>query len=164
MPRLPVDGTKVIEYRITMGSKERMLLESLTNSVRMKAFVGEEGVVDAVGDFSKLLAFAASIGGILELLGITDFFDFDDEIKAKVMEIIEKNKDNAKDEAYDIAVAGYRTQLDILFPGLGDILTGNFPDGIPGESPLDSDVDFSSSSQPAFSSIEEYQDWLRSRS
>ena len=28
MPRLPVDGKKVVEHRITLGTKERQLIES----------------------------------------------------------------------------------------------------------------------------------------
>jgi hypothetical protein len=37
MPRLPVDGKKVIEHRITFGTKEREIIESLSTSYAIKS-------------------------------------------------------------------------------------------------------------------------------
>lgn len=73
------------ELRITLGTKERMMVEDLLTSYRIKAVAGEDGVVEALSDFSKVLAVAGTIGGLLELLGITDVFDFDDSVKSLVL-------------------------------------------------------------------------------
>lgn len=62
MPRLPVDGKKVQEFRITMGSKERQLAESALNAYRIKAVV--PSVANVLGDVSALYA----LGSIWELL------------------------------------------------------------------------------------------------
>ena len=101
MPRLPVDGKRVIEHRITFGSKERMLLEDLTTSYRIDAISGNDSIVEVLGDGSKVLAALGTIGALLELMGITDVFDFDDEMKAKVMDTKEKVKEKAKEKATD---------------------------------------------------------------
>jgi hypothetical protein len=96
MPRLPVDGKKVIEHRITLGTKERELLQDMTTSYRIDAISGNDSIIEVLGDFGKLTAVLASIGGILEVLGITDVFDFDDTIKAEVLGIKDKILDNEK--------------------------------------------------------------------
>lgn len=73
------------ELRITLGTKERMMVEDLLTSYRIKAVAGEDGVVEALSDFGKVLAVAGTLGGLLELLGITDLFDFDDEVRGLVL-------------------------------------------------------------------------------
>jgi hypothetical protein len=101
MPRLPVDGKRVIEHRITLGGKERELLADLTTSYRIDAISGNDSIVEVLGDGSKVLAALGTIGALLELMGITDVFDFDDEMKAKVMDTKEKVKDKVKEKATD---------------------------------------------------------------
>ena len=96
MPRLPVDGKRVIEHRITLGGKERELLADLTTSYRIDAISGNDSVVEVLGDGGKVIAALGTLGALLELLGITDIFDFDDELKAKVMDTKEKVKEKAK--------------------------------------------------------------------
>ena len=85
MPRLPVDGKKVIEHRITFGTKERDLLDDLAMSYRIAAITGNDSVIETFADFGKVLAVAGTFGGLLELFGITDVFDFDDEVRAQVL-------------------------------------------------------------------------------
>ena len=101
MPRLPVDGTKVIEHRITLGGKERELLADLTTSYRIDAISGNDSVVEVLGDGTKVIAALGTLGAILELLGITDVFDFDDELKAQIMPIKDKIEDKIKEKATD---------------------------------------------------------------
>jgi hypothetical protein len=101
MPRLPVDGKKVIEHRITLGGKERMLLADLATSYRIDAISGNDSVVEVLGDGTKVIAALGTLGAILELLGITDIFDFDDALKGEVMEVKEKVKEKAKEKATD---------------------------------------------------------------
>ena len=97
MPRLPVDGNKVIEHRITFGSKERMLLEDLVTSYRIDAISGNDSIVEVLADGGKIISMFATLGAILELLGITDVFDFDDVLKAKVMEAQDRINDKIKE-------------------------------------------------------------------
>jgi hypothetical protein len=73
------------ELRITLGTKERMMVEELLTSYRISAVCGNDSIVETFGDFGKVLAVAGTLGGLLELLGITDVFDFDDEVKGLVL-------------------------------------------------------------------------------
>jgi hypothetical protein len=50
VPRLPVDGKKVVEYRITLGSKERMLLQDAVTSYRIDAMTGNDSVFETLAD------------------------------------------------------------------------------------------------------------------
>jgi hypothetical protein len=43
MPRTPVDGKKVIEYRVTLGGKERQLLDEITTAYQVKNIGGTIG-------------------------------------------------------------------------------------------------------------------------
>lgn len=73
MPRLPVDGKKVIEYRITMGTKERELIEQLFTAVSLNQVtkVSENlGLKSAIEDPAKLVLWLGSIATILEIFGI----------------------------------------------------------------------------------------------
>ena len=63
MPRLPVDGTKVIEHRITLGGKEREILESAMTAYSFRNVATP--VVTAVNDNTTLLLLAASLGIML---------------------------------------------------------------------------------------------------
>jgi hypothetical protein len=97
MPRLPVDGKKVIEHRITLGGIEREALKSLATSARITSIAGEDGLVNELQYGEELIAKLATIGFLLELLGVTDVLDFDDDAKAKAMEIKQKIGGNLQD-------------------------------------------------------------------
>ena len=97
MPRLPVDGKKVIEHRITLGGVEREALRSLALSYRIESLAGEDGVLNELGSVDNVIGKLAVVGFVLELFGITDIFDFDDDAKAKAMNIKEKIIQNEKD-------------------------------------------------------------------
>ena len=58
MPRLPVDGKKVIEHRITLGSKERQLLDNVATSYSINKIATP--LVSLISDVSAL-AFLTSI-------------------------------------------------------------------------------------------------------
>lgn len=73
------------ELRITLGTKERMMVEELLTSYRISAVCGNDSIVETFADFGKVLAVAGTVGGLLELFGITDVFDFDDEVRALVL-------------------------------------------------------------------------------
>ena len=97
MPRLPVDGKKVIEHRITLGGVEREALRSLALSYRIESLAGEDGVLNELGSVDNVIGKLAVVGFVLELFGITDIFDFDDDAKAKAMNIKVKIVQNEKD-------------------------------------------------------------------
>lgn len=56
MPRLPVDGKKVIEHRITFGTKERDLIQQLSTTYRVGKIA--QPAVDILKDSTALYALA----------------------------------------------------------------------------------------------------------
>jgi hypothetical protein len=95
--RLPVDGKKVIEHRITLGGTEREALKSLVTSARITSLAGDDGILNELASVDDVVAKLAVVGFLLELLGVTDIFDFDDDAKAKAMQIKEKVEGNVQD-------------------------------------------------------------------
>jgi len=72
MPRLPVDGNKVVEHRITFGTKEREQIDQLTNSLEVqnysKAFENlATPMVNLMNDVTGMIVFLT----ILAALGVT---------------------------------------------------------------------------------------------
>jgi len=63
MPRLPVDGVKVIEHRITFGAKEREILESTTTAYSFRNV--STPIITAINDNTTLLLIAGLIGLVL---------------------------------------------------------------------------------------------------
>ena len=116
MPRLPVDGKKVIEHRITLGGKERELLADLATSYRIDSISGNDSVVEVLGDGSKVIAALGTLGAILEPLGLTDVFDFDDDLKAQIMPIKDKVIEKVKEKGVDYATDIRNPITSILFP------------------------------------------------
>tara|TARA_R110000824_G_scaffold7472_4_gene33382 strand:+ start:199 stop:594 length:396 start_codon:yes stop_codon:yes gene_type:complete len=116
MPRLPVDGKKVIEHRITLGGKERELLADLATSYRIDSISGNDSVVEVLGDGSKVIAALGTVGALLELLGLTDVFDFDDDLKAQIMPIKDKVIEKVKEKGVDYATDIRNPITSILFP------------------------------------------------
>ena len=73
MPRLPVDGKKVVEHRITFGTKERDLIESFATSERLKA-VDIQGYLNILDDPTRIIQIAYGIATALELIGVESGF------------------------------------------------------------------------------------------
>ncbi len=71
-PRLPVDGKKVIEHRISLSGVEREQLENFVMGVNFRNVMTP--VVDLLSDVSAM-AFLISM---LELTGLTDFTGMDE--------------------------------------------------------------------------------------
>ena len=126
MPRLPVDGKKVIEIRHTLGGVEREALKSLATSYRIQSFAGNDGVLNEFNSIKDLTKKLAIIGLFLELLGITDIFNFDDEGRAEAFEIISRVDERIKEKGV-VSAAGKLT-LDSLIEilSLGQIDTDVF--------------------------------------
>ena len=92
---------ETIEYVIRLQDKERQLLEDFLGSYRIQAMTGNDSVVEVLADTGKVIAALGSIGALLELLGITDVFDFDDEARARVQEIKDGILKKVEDKATD---------------------------------------------------------------
>lgn len=60
MPRLPVDGKKVIEHRITFGTKEREILDSAVTSYQFNRIASP--IVAGLSDVSFMLTITAILG------------------------------------------------------------------------------------------------------
>ena len=120
MPRLPVDGKKVIEHRISLGNVEREALKSLAFSYRIESLAGENGILDELSSVDNIIGKLATIGFLLELFGITDVFDFDDNAIAKAKEIKDKIVRNEKD-----AVAANKARADLENQAVKDLIFGS---------------------------------------
>ena len=99
MPKKPTDTLQ--GFRIELQDSERELLLHFATIYRIRAITGDDGVLDDFSDMSKLLALLGVLGGLLELFGITDVFDFDNEIKASVMETGDSIKEKLIEKGFD---------------------------------------------------------------
>ena len=68
-PRLPVDGVKVQELRITLGTKERQLLQDVSTSYRIQS-LDVEGMLRILEDPTRIVQIAYGIATVLEMFGI----------------------------------------------------------------------------------------------
>ena len=121
--------SKVEEIRITLGTKERMLLEELSTSYRIEAITGKDSIVETLSDGTKIVGMLGTIGLILELLGITDVVNIDNDLQAKGQEIKEKIKENAKQAAVENAdrrLNGEAIIKTILTPGFTPFRIADF--------------------------------------
>ena len=107
---------ETIEYVIRLQDKERQLLEDFLGSYRIQAMTGNDSVVEVLADGTKVIAALGTIGALLELLGITDVFDFDDDLKAVVIDKKQKMEENIKEKGVDYATDIRNPITSILFP------------------------------------------------
>ena len=126
MPRLPVDGKKVIEHRISLGGVEREALKSIALSLRIESLAGDDGILNELGSIDNITAKLAAIGFILEILGITDLANFDDDGRVKAYNILQRLNERAEEKGI-VAAAGKGT-LDTLLEilSLGQFETGTY--------------------------------------
>jgi len=120
VPRLPVDGKKVIEYRHTLGGVEREALKSLATSYRIQSLAGNNGIIDELASVDNIIGKLATIAFLLELFGITDIFNFDNEAIAKAKEIKDKIVENEKQ-----AVANNKARADAENQFVSDLIFGS---------------------------------------
>tara|TARA_Y100000296_G_C5122914_1_gene231359 strand:+ start:99 stop:506 length:408 start_codon:yes stop_codon:yes gene_type:complete len=134
VPRLPVDGKKVIEHRITFGTKERELLDSLTTTLAFKNIATP--TVSLLKDVTGMIIFVGLMneffGLNIELAGVTDV----DELMSAIKTAFEEAK-TLRDELRETPDNPINARLGILgrlFEGIGDIqrliLTGDVEGGI----------------------------------
>ena len=65
MPRLPVDGKKVIEHRITFGTKERDILEGFSTAYTVKSVL--PSIAEIMTDATALYAIGVLIETIFDV-------------------------------------------------------------------------------------------------
>ena len=94
MPRLPVDGKKVIEHRITFGTKERMVLEDLSTSIRISAITGDVPITEILSDPKKVITLVEALATALEIMGIETPIPTPVDAYEFIMKINEKRKAN----------------------------------------------------------------------
>ena len=122
MPRLPVDGKKVIEHRITLGTKERELLQDLATSYRIGAVF--EPSVDLLKDASALYA----LGVIFEIItgqeipGVVSPGD----ASAFWKDVYDYNKRNREEKASSVT-GGTRLVIQDIITNLSRLFSGDFP-------------------------------------
>ena len=75
MPRLPVDGKKVQELRVTLGTYERQQLDTLVTGMTIRNVATP--TVDLLSDVSAM----TFLIGLLELTGITNITGLDDWVR-----------------------------------------------------------------------------------
>jgi len=92
LPRLPVDGKKVVEHRITFGTKERDLLQDISTSYRIQA-IDPEAMMKILEDPLRVIQIGYGLATAIEMLGfetglptIADLADWKQERKAKLEE------------------------------------------------------------------------------
>ena len=66
MPRLPVDGKRVVEHRITLGTKERQLLDTATLSYSANRWMTP--ILQSLGNPVFMLSFGVGLALIIDRL------------------------------------------------------------------------------------------------
>jgi len=117
MPRLPVDGKKVIEHRITFGTKERELLDNVATSYSINKVATP--LVALISDISAL-AFLTSIYigfklGRPALNLMKDSYESVEELMKDVGNILDESG------ALDSAVGLYEGQQTLKEKGLNPL-------------------------------------------
>jgi len=118
VPRLPVDGKKVVEHRITLGTYEREELDTFVTGVTVKN-VGQP-LVALLSDVSAL----AVIAGILEALGVIDITGLAKKLGGGGLAWMEAVK------------AGLFATLDEALADFEKRVEDFYPDWAPGGTPL----------------------------
>ena len=87
---------------------------------------GNDGILDELGSIDNITAKLAVIGFVLELLGITDLANFDDDGRVKAYNILQRVSQRAEEKGVTFAAgeATLDTLIEIL--SLGRFDTGTY--------------------------------------
>ena len=112
MPRLPVDGKKGVEHRITLGTKEREMVQQFvsSNSFNKIATPTVDLLNDVTGMIAVVAIFSAVTGIVVELSGVNTVEELEKAVKQAY-----KNWRIQKNAEY---VAYRAAQGDPIEPGL----------------------------------------------
>jgi hypothetical protein len=118
MPRLPVDGKKVQEFRVTLGQYERERIDTLVTGLTIRN-VGQP-LVALLSDVSALLALL----GIADVLGIIDLRKILERVGGEFAGWIDDTAGGLYDN-YEDAKSAYDTIADaIQGPEVAGVPTG----------------------------------------
>ena len=122
MPRLPVDGKKVVEHRITLGTKERELFDDLATSYRLGQIA--QPTVDLLKDASALYALAV----VYEMITGQElpFVITPEEAGAFWYEFYTYNKQNREEKAASVT-GGTRLLFQDFITNFARFFSGDFP-------------------------------------
>ena len=119
-PRLPVDGKKVVEHRVTLGAYEREQLDTMVTGVTVKNIT--QPFVSLISDASAMLV----IAGILEALGIIDISGLAKKLSGQGQAWIEEVLSGAF-ATLDAAMLAWEKRFWDLYNIGGGILPGGEP-------------------------------------
>ena len=115
MPRLPVDGKKVIEHRITLGTKEREIFDHISTSIRINS-IDSKVISDIMTNPLQIIQIMYSVATIAEILGIETGLPTVGDIP----EVIAYLKELASSREFNVATDTTTNILD-RFPLLGPL-------------------------------------------
>lgn len=122
MPRLPVDGKKVIEHRITFGTKERDLIQQISNTYRIGQVAGP--TVQVLKDSTALYALAV----VFEVITGQDlpFVITPEEAGEFWFELYNYNKTNRAEKAAS-GTGGVGLVIQDFFTVFNRLFSGDYP-------------------------------------
>lgn len=122
MPRLPVDGKKVIEHRITFGTKERDLIQQISNTYRIGQVAGP--TVEVLKDSTALYALAV----VFEVITGQDlpFVITPEEAGEFWFELYNYNKTNRAEKAAS-GTGGVGLVIQDFFTVFNRLFSGDYP-------------------------------------
>jgi hypothetical protein len=115
MPRLPVDGKKVIEHRITLGTKEREIFDHISTSIRINS-IDTKVIAKIMSDPKQIIQIMYSLATIAEILGVETGLP----TVADIPEVIAYIKELQSSREFNVASRTYLSLLD-RFPSLGPL-------------------------------------------
>lgn len=110
MPRLPVDGKKVVEHRITFGTKEREFIEGAIAAYQFNRVTTP--IVAGMSDVSFMVVLAGILTAIYPEIIIPTGVSTIDEIIDAIIQGIKQNRENNPGDTFDV---GDRSFLQYLF-------------------------------------------------
>ena len=119
MPRLPVDGKKVIEYRHTFGTKEREIFQDLATSFRIQS-IDPEAMLKILEDPLRVVQIAYGIATVLELVGFETGLPTPGDLPELYQWLTQKKEINE---------SGVKFSIIELLKDLWNPETGGFPGG-----------------------------------
>ena len=92
MPRLPVDGNKVVEHRITLGTKERQMLETALFGYNFNKI--STPIVAGVSDVSFMLVVASLLTAVFPSIVIPTGLNQVDDIMKAILDGIKQARED----------------------------------------------------------------------
>ena len=121
MPRLPVDGERVVEHRITFGTKERDMIEGALAAYQFNRVTTP--IVAGMSDISFMVVVAGILTAIFPEIIIPTGVSTIDEVIDAIVAGIKQNREANPDNTFDIQDRGFWQYLFEEATILGRIFT-----------------------------------------